>query len=194
MAGEYLDSDLLNDFRNGERKAFEEIYERYYSMLYVFSFKLTSNQEEAKDIVIEALNILFMKHKDFASIPNIRAFIYITARNRCWDYLKYMQRLTERNKRYLDTLRQDEEILNDQIDGELLRAIYKSIETLPRQCRNVIEMIYVQELKYREISELLGISVKTVENLRKYALDKMRKYLSQKRLLAGLYLLLFTFI
>jgi RNA polymerase sigma-70 factor (ECF subfamily) len=195
MAEEYPDNDLLADFFNGERRAFEEIYDRYYSVLVRFCFCLIGDQEDSKDVTIQVLTILFKKHTDFTSLQNIKAFLYITARNMCFNQLKHTQRLTEKYKRYFkNRAEDDQEVFIDQVDTELFRLIQQSIQELPPQCRKVIKLIYIDELKYKEVAEVLDTTIKNVENLRSYALKKLRESLCRKDLLISACLVLFTLL
>lgn len=128
----YSDSELVEGFLNGEKKAFEELYDRYYNTIVRFCFSMTKNMEDAKDVALSALTILFKKHKDFNSLTHIRAFLYLTAKHRCLDQLKSTNRLAERYKKYFETKLQDpQEAFIDQVDGELFRILYKSIQQLP---------------------------------------------------------------
>jgi RNA polymerase sigma-70 factor (ECF subfamily) len=182
---EYLETtDFIHDFAKGERKAFNEIYDQYFSRIYVSAIKIIVNQEEAKDITLETFNKLFGKYRDFDNLPEIRSFLYLTARNACFNYLKKLRRITEKQQQFIATYNDKEELANDQIEGELLHAVYKAIEKLPSESRKVIELMYLRGMKYKEIAEQLQISIETVKSQRKYALDKLRENLPTAHLLA----------
>ena len=187
----YSDEDLINDFIKGERKAYDEIYDRYYSAIVRFCFSFTRNMEDAKDITIGVLTILFRKNQDFESLPNIQAFLYITARNQSLNHLKSTKRLASRFEKYLAVKSEDfhQQVFIDQVEGELFNLIYQSIQELPPQCRRVMNLLYVEDLKYREVAEELDMTVKNVENLRSYALKKLRESLSPHRVLRVAYFL-----
>ena len=178
MAG-YLDIDLISDFNKGHRKAFDELYSRFFSMIYVFCFNLTDNREESQDITIETINNLFRKHKDFDSIPNIKAFLYIAARNRCLTYFRTMQRITDGKNRLVKNLTVADET-NDIMDVEFLMKIRHALESIPKRRREVLVLLYLcgERYTYQEVADKMKISVKAVEKLRSKALANLKELLN----------------
>lgn len=63
------------------------------------------------------------------------------------------------------------------LQNELQEQIHRAIESLPEQCRIIFKLSRFDELKYAEIAEHLGISIKTVENQMGKALKVMREKL-----------------
>ncbi len=187
---EYLHtSNFMLDFIEGEERAFSALYNIYFKRLIVLAFELTSDEAEAEDIVIQSFTKIFARHGDFQSLPALRAFLYKTVKHSSFNYIKRVQRL-ENALDVLGTLFQEEEDLeNAQLEGEMLDALYISLAQLPRECRNVLQLLYMQGMKYREVAETLHISIETVKSQRKYALNKLRLSMSamQFLLLAGLF-------
>lgn len=175
---EYLDTDLVNDFKQAQKEAFDELYARFYARIYAFCLSLVDNTAESADITIESINALFKKNADFDSIQNIQAFLYVTARNRCLNYLRDMKRAYDARKRILATLT-EAEANNDWLDIEFVHAIKRSIEQLPVRQRETIEYLYFSDKKYdyATIAEKMNISVNTVDSHRKKALAVLRETL-----------------
>src|SRR5690349_17019382 len=144
-----LDSDTLLAFTGGDKSAFSTVYNRYYDEILYFTHKLTSSKEEAEDITIEIFLKLFKIHERFTNEPNIKAFLYITARNNCLNYLRMVrQRKTDR-KDFSDNESGAHEIedLESQhaiIESLLIKEIYGAVEDLPERCRQVFKMIYIE--------------------------------------------------
>lgn len=175
-----FDPDLLKDFCQGHKHAFDKIFEIYYSELYVFGMKLVHDEDISKDIVIEVMTSLFKLHKRFTTIINIRAFLYVSTRNACIDYLRSSKSLQEKEKGFIYLMKESRDSINDQIDGAFLKKVYhSSLETLPSQTRKVIELIFEEQLTYPQIAEQLGISVNTVKGLRRYGLRKVESVISE---------------
>jgi RNA polymerase sigma-70 factor (ECF subfamily) len=182
---DYLETvDFMDDFARGERRAFNELYNQYFSRIYFSVIKIITNREEAKDITVGSFNKLFQKNADFNNLPDIRSFLYISARNACFNYIRQLRRITEKQQAFIATYPDAEEAVNDEIEGELVHALYQALEQLPSESRKVIELMYLHGLKYKEVAARLHISVETVKSQRKYAISKLRAHLSTTHLLA----------
>lgn len=175
MTKDYSDKDLIADFNRGTRKAFDILFDRYYERLQVFCLKTIRNKEDARDILQEIFTNLFRKREDFDNLNNIEAFLFVAARNRCFDYLRHRKRLSERDRRFIKTINDAHEVSNDRIDAEFLLALKKSIANLPDRSRQVIELYYLDDLKYKDIAAKMNISDRTVESLLRNALQKLRR-------------------
>ena len=117
-------------------------------------------------------------------IENVNAYLFRLVRNRCLDYLKH--KVFE--QKYAENVQASFEIeLNlklqslDRFDvsdisegNEMERLVRDAINSLPKRCRDIFLLSRMKGLKYREISEKLGISVNTVECQMGIALKKLR--------------------
>lgn len=205
---EYADNDLLDDFIRGEQRAYKEIYRRYYPKLYVNCYRIIrykGNQDDVKDIVSVSLNKLFFRHAGFRSLVSMNAFVYQVARNGCIDFLRSKSRSMEKPHDPANL-----HALNDELDGDLLERILQEervlqlVKELPKRSKEVIELFYLQGMKQKEIGILLNISPRSVENQLRFALDRLRNVLIDKRLvgilvifsaaLAGIGLAMFFFL
>src|SRR5689334_21843027 len=84
---------LMGDFKKGSKEAFEEVYNTYHLQLYYFVRKITGNPEEAEDITSETFVKLWQLCARFETLQNIKAFLFIAARNASLDYLRYLKRV-----------------------------------------------------------------------------------------------------
>lgn len=184
---EQPDNDLILRFNQGDTEAFTAIYNDYHLTLYHFVQKFIHKREDAEDITAEIFVKLWKLHPNFNSIKNIEAFLYITGRNACLDFLRYIQRRDEHKKKILDVLFQSpvEGTIED-IKTEVLIAIYKEVEKLPRSCRNVFKMAYFEGLTNSEIAEFLQINNQSVRNAKQRAIKLLRLALLNKNLLLNI--------
>ncbi len=188
-----LDSETLLAFTQGDKSAFSTVYNRYYDEILYFTHKLTSSKEEAEDITIEIFLKLFRIHDRFTNEPNIKAFLYITARNSCLNYLRMVrQRKTDR-KDFSDSESGANEIedLESQhaiIESLLIKEIYGAVEDLPERCRKVFKMIYIEGLEANVIAHQLSITTATVRSQKRHALDLLRIHFSDNQVALGLIL------
>lgn len=75
----------MEAFRNGDKKELENIVKMFNRRLFFFCRKLVDDDKEAEDIAIESLGKALLRCKDFETPENLKAFLYITARNACYN-------------------------------------------------------------------------------------------------------------
>jgi RNA polymerase sigma-70 factor (ECF subfamily) len=181
MAG-YLGSlQFIEDFRQGKNKAFESVYNTFYDEIYCFAYKMADNISEAQDITSETFWKLFQKRQSFDSASNIKAFLYITARNSCLDYLRRRKMMVARHQILAGTLDETFDLENHLLDIAYLKKVKATIESLPPRQREAIQLLYYEELKYKEVAEAMGITHWTVAELRERALSSLRKLLQKEQ-------------
>ena len=107
-----LDIKLYNDYLNGEKEAFEFLYNKYKKRIEYFIFNIVKNYQTAEDITQEAF-IYVMQHKIKEDI-SFKYYIYMVAKSRAINYVKMEKRRTEITEEYLYNL--DEDIENDVLE------------------------------------------------------------------------------
>ena len=188
---EQPDNNLIAQFTRGDTEAFTAIYNTYYPTLYSFVKKFIPEREDAEDITADIFVKLWRMHANFDNIKNIEAFLYITARNACLDFLRQLKRRNEKQKELLYVLLQEpaEGMLPEDIKAEVLAAILEEIEKLPPSCRNVFKMAYLQGLSNSDIASSLGINNQSVRNHKLRAVKLLRLALLNRNMVLGALLL-----
>jgi len=179
--------DLIVQFTQGDADAFTTIYNRYYSTLYYFVKRFVPEREDAEDITADVFVKLWKLRANLHSIKNIEAFLYITGRNACLDFLRHIQRRNLRQKELIQALLQEPEegILEEDVKTLVLRAIHAEIEKLPRSCRTVFKMSYLDGMSNSEIAEALNINNQSVRNFKLRAVKLLRVAILNKNVLVG---------
>lgn len=146
------------------KETFERVFDKYASALAFFATRLLGNRQDAEDIVSETFIKLWEKREGFRVETQVKAFLYITARNACFNSLKRGRNAIQRRNEYcnlLDTT--DDHALNQITRSEVLREIHQLIEGLPRECQKVMKLRLIGKER-EEIASELGISIHTVKN------------------------------
>lgn len=167
---------LIKQLQEGKTAAFDRIYRANYYAIYSFARRFTGEDIEAEDITAETFVKFWQLRERFQNVSNIKAFLYLTARNACFDYLRFTKRKTQHIEEFQKFLQEDQfnNFQSHEIRGEVLSRIYRAIEELPQQCRQVIKLSFLEGLKNEEISHLMGISDKTVRNQKALGLKILR--------------------
>lgn len=164
--------------------SFSELYLMYYPKLVRFAKEFVVLEEDAENITQDVFTDLWERRDAIDHIENVNAYLFRLVRNRCLDYLKH--KVFE--QKYAENVQASFEIeLNlklqslDRFDvsdisegNETERLVRDAINSLPKRCRDIFLLSRMKGLKYREISEKLGISVNTVECQIGIALKKLR--------------------
>src|SRR5882757_7773616 len=179
---DYSEAELIADFLAGAERAFNWVYKSYYKKLFVFCFGITGDTQESQDIAIISLNKLFEKHRHFESQPDMSSFLFVAARNHCFNYLRNLKTRTQKHKLLLAEAKEQADPFNDELDVLYVEAVKKYVEELPERSGKVIDMIYFCDMSYEQIAEKMRISVATVGSHRGKALDNLRRIIPEKRL------------
>jgi RNA polymerase sigma-70 factor (family 1) len=170
-----IDTDWIPLFKQGDTKALNYVYKLYNRPLRYFAEELVHDRQEAEDIVAETFIKLWARYAHFESLLSIRAFIYITTRNACLDYINLSHKKDNRNKELFYLSSDDEQpIIHSMIKAEILGEIYREIEALPQECKKVFKLCYLEGLRNQEIADLLKLSIHTVKNQKARAIRLIR--------------------
>lgn len=150
-----LDLELYNEYMNGEKDAFETLYNKYKNKIQYFIFNIVKNYEKAEDITQEVfIYILQNKVRENCSF---KYYIYLVAKSRAYNYINQEKRRTEINEKY--SLLDSEEIQKDISDliekQEREKELTEAINMLDDKYKNAIYLTKIEGLSYKESAEIL---------------------------------------
>lgn len=156
------DIHLLEQIRQGDMRAYEEIFTRYYTTLCAYT-RLYVRGEVSENIVQDLMLWLWENRTTLHITESLSRYLFRATRNRCLKYLNH--EMVERR-----VLGQLSEKLHEQFEApdfyvieELQERIRKAVEQLPPSYREAFELNRFQHKTYEEIAGLLDISPKTVD-------------------------------
>jgi RNA polymerase sigma-70 factor (ECF subfamily) len=193
---EQPENDLIVQFNQGDTEAFTTIYKRYYSTLYYFVKRFVPEREDAEDLTADVFVKLWKLRSNLHTIKNIEAFLYITGRNTCLDFLRHIQRRNMRQKDLIYALLQEPEEgqLEEDIKTLVLRIIHEEIEKLPRSTRKVFKMAYLDGMSNSDIAAALDINNQSVRNYKLRAAKLLRIALLNRNMLVGAFFTIYCHI
>ena len=155
--------------------AYKELFLLYHKRLVSFSSTITHSKESAEEVVSDVFMKVWTNRKNLISVENFHLYIYIITKN-----LSINKVLKEKRK---ESFSLDETSVSVRyiyadpeqlmITAEMQRRVMAAIENLPPKCRLIFKLIREDGLKYKEVAELLNLSLKTVENQMTIALKKI---------------------
>ena len=166
---EDVSRETLVAWKNGDSAAFDAIVRITMRRAYAVALGIIGNAEDAWDLSQEAFMAAHRARKGFDADRPFFPWFYRVLRNRCLNHLKKRARRMEIS---LDVL--EERAGGESADGPLLRkerikAVWKALQTLSPEHREIIVLRNFQELSYGEISGILSIPQGTVMSRLYYA-------------------------
>ncbi|WP_423127916.1 RNA polymerase sigma factor [Gaoshiqia sp. Z1-71] len=179
--------DTISLIKKGNQHAFQALVYRYSDELLVFSIGFVRVREVAEEIVSDAFVSLWKERERIFEIRDIKSYLYIIVRNAS---ISHLRKMSGRKEITLENLEEFHTLPltgpeTDDITEEMLAWINAAIDQLPPKCKAVFTLAKVQGLKYKEISEILGISVKTINNHIANALVHISQSLNQNKKITG---------
>lgn len=172
---------------------FEQIFKAHFKGLHTYACTLIKDPVMGEEMVQSVFVRLWEKKEALEIRENIAGYLYRSVHNECLNYAKHRKvRLAYQSYVLRRHDPHDQEKASEKITtGELERRLEAAILELPEQCRLIFRLSRSEELKYREIADKLGLSVKTVENQMGKALKLLRLKLAD--LLPFMVMVLITF-
>lgn len=169
---------MLQAIQQGDESAFDALFRRYYEPLCHYAASLTDGDlDEAEDLVQQSFVKLWEQRATFEVQWSVKAYLYKMVHNRCLNRIRDAQ--TREKYKVYNAAQLEQGYENDPgAASELNERILQALDTLPTECRRIFELSRFEELKYREIADQLGISIKTVETQMGKALRLMRTELA----------------
>ncbi len=180
-SGERTDSELVAAFQGGDEQAFVTIVDRYKLRLMRLAQSVVHNEQDALDIVQEALIKVYRKLGAFRGSSSLYTWLYRVVMNHAIDFVRrrpsvaicssddLMYELADRDT----STRPDRQALNK----ELHARIFDAVDSLPEKQRRVVILREVECLSYKEIAEVLGCSEGTVMSRLYYGRERLRALL-----------------
>jgi len=185
------DKDLVERAQAGDTTAFDELVLKYGSRLYGLVYHMTSNREDAHDVLQDVFAKAYRSLKRFRGNSTFYTWIYSIAVNMTLNFLKKRNRRRGMSLDDLDSgISSDEEFLqltagkspSQEVNlRELQKRLNEAMMRLSEDHRAVVTMFDIQGLPHAEISKILGVSAGTVRSRLFYAHRQLQNSLEEFR-------------
>ena len=189
------DDMLVALYSKGNDKAFDVLLSRYQGKIFNYIFFIVRNQELAEDIFQETFvkAIVTMQQGRYTADGKFGAWITRIAHNLVIDSFRQ-----ERNENTISNDETEVDLLNDadlcddniemqMVNDQTLLDVRRLVDALPDNQREVVYMRYYQDLSFKEIAEIVGVSINTALGRMRYALLNMRKIAEEKHIVLEMY-------
>lgn len=184
------DEQLVKQYAEGNNTAFDVLLSRYQNKLFAYICFVVRNRDVADDIFQETFvkAIVTIQQRRYVENGKFLAWLIRIAHNLIIDFFRQ-----ERNENMVSNDETDVDLLNDarladtniemkMVTEQTLSDVRMLMERLPANQREVVYMRYYQDLSFKEIAEITGVSINTALGRMRYALLNLRRMVGQNDL------------
>lgn len=184
---------MLLRLKAGDQLALEELMSRYKGPLALSMWRLIKSREDIEELLQE-LFLRVWKNRENLDPERYLGYLYKIAQNLVYDRLRKAAREKRLSVDYFTHIIEAYSHIEEGIfSKELLELLQRGIQQLPEQRRRVFELCKIEGKSYEEVSQLLSISVATVNSHITNANASIKAYFKQHPELASMVLLTFLF-
>jgi RNA polymerase sigma factor (sigma-70 family) len=176
------DSEILEKFQQEDTRhyAFNMLVRKYQQKIYWHIRKMVIDHDDSNDLTQDVFVKVWKNLFEFRQDSQLFTWIYRIATNECLNFLnkkrkRFFLPIHDVENELEEKLESSEHIAGDEVQMKLQKALLK----LPEKQRLVFNMKYFDDLKYEEISEILGTSVGALKASYHLAVKKIEDYLSK---------------
>jgi RNA polymerase sigma-70 factor (ECF subfamily) len=161
--------------QSGDEAAITELHNRYFYRLYKLAYSIVGDKGAAEEITNDVFVRIWEKRSLLKDVVSPELYLLKCARNRALEFLRGQKMDIILSEDDLHDFPLQWEVSPEQllISSEMVRQINKVIDQLSPKCKLVFLLVKESNLKYREVADLLHISIKTVEAQMAIALKKI---------------------
>jgi RNA polymerase sigma-70 factor (family 1) len=157
-----------------DQSAYRELYVLFFKSLQQFAISFVRSPETAEEIVSDVFIKVWKKRAGLSRIHNLKLYLFISTKNCSLNYLRTQKKVLLQPEQYFVQLQSiyfnPEKLM---LTAEMMNRVQKAINDLPPRCQLIFKLVKEDGLKYREVAELLNLSLKTVENQMGIAIRKI---------------------
>lgn len=173
------DREILQAFKANREKGLRMLFDQYYRQMVVYAQEQTGSLPVAEDIVQEFFIRLW--EEDYlgnTTEESLKSYLFVSIRNSCYTYLH--SRAAQIQKVQLTEV-DIPLVAAEEMNSQIVERVNEAIAKLPQQTTAVVDCILMQDMKYQETAERLGISINTVKTLLRKGMKQIREDLKNER-------------
>jgi RNA polymerase sigma factor (sigma-70 family) len=161
-------AQLFEAFKNGDDRAYSELYNMHAGMLYNYGYRLTTDMELLKDCIQDVFVKIYNKREELGAVLNFKSYILISLKNKLCDESRKRIHLSDTAvEEYVAIATENAE--TEYLAAEKVQIQNSMVSRLlgflsPRQ-RTAIELYYIEERKYEDICDIMQMNYQSVRNL-----------------------------
>ena len=171
------DRFLVKQLKDGNKAAFQILFERYFSLFLTFSNNLLKDQANAEDVVQNVFIKIWVGRDKIDENKNFKNYLLVSVRNEIYHHFRFAAK-NQHDNLSTDIIDNEINIETNLSVRELEQRIRELVQKMPQRRREIFNMSRTEKLSNLEIARRLGLSVRTVEKHIELALSDLRKGLT----------------
>ena len=172
------DHDLIQQFNDGDRKAFDKLVTKHIDMTYNYYYSITQDELEADDLTQRVFIKVYKSLKNFRFDAAFTTYLYRIKVN---TLNSYFFKSKWRSFLHLDQAPELQESDDNYDKKALSTELWNAIKTLPTKQRDVMNLRITNNLSFREVGQVLDISEDAAKNNYSHGVKKLRKIMDTNK-------------
>jgi RNA polymerase sigma-70 factor (ECF subfamily) len=168
------DIELWNAFKTGDRKAFTDLFKRFYSMLIQYGAKLCSNPHQLEDCVQE-LFIELWQSPSATPVLSVRAYLLKALKYKIFKLNHRQTPFSAVTDDMIFEISHENFLIHSMEDQQKTFRIIDAIRQLPARQKEIVYLKLFKQLSYQEVSEVMQINYQAARNLFYNAIKSLRE-------------------
>jgi RNA polymerase sigma-70 factor (family 1) len=169
------DQILLNELKSGQNAAYEVVFKKYYKALSVKAYLMLEDEMEAEDLVQNLFVSMWQKSYYQSINTSLKAYLFRAVHNQCLMSLRKRKVAQQRLVDYIETVTENE--ISEAESQDYEHTLNSVVNELPAQRQKAFKLVYLEDKKYKEAAEEMGLSVNSVKTHLKLAIKMLQKKL-----------------
>ena len=176
-------SSIIEKVSNGDLKSFKILYTQFYDRLFKFSIHYTKSERASEEVVSDVFLNLWHKRTVLYEIESLETYLFKSVKNKSLSYIRDNSDFT--NHVPLDSVffvednypaEDPEQIM---MNDELRKLFQLEVDHLPDRCKIIFKLVKEDGMRYKQISEILGISIRTIDSQMAIAMKRIGEALKK---------------
>ena len=175
-----LSTQLYLQYVDGNTNALQQLVEMYSDGLVRFAYSFVASSAVAEDIMEDTFATVIATKRHFSPKATFKTYLYKIARNKCLDYVRFHKKFLPLGD--LENVLAFTDVESDVEKREETRTLYKCLQQLPREYRDVLQLSYLEGFDVQEICSIMRKNTKQVYNLLARAKQNLKILLEKEEI------------
>lgn len=175
-------TELIAGFRRGSLQAVRNLYTTHYASLLYFAERIIRDPVTAREIVVETFIKLLNRRSYFDNQADIKAFLFITARNSCMDFLRYVKNGRQVEEAAMVAPETEPDLTSEVNNAQAKRVMQETLNNLPAICQQVFTTLFIEGMQTTAAARQLEMDPRELLIYRKKSMNHLQAALSEHNL------------